>query len=339
MERFPKLFILAAIGYLLVGVLLGIYQGIGAYDPAVTRFVHIHLNLLGFMAMFIYGVAYHILPRFNAKPITNPALIPVHFYLVNAGLIGMSLFAMFNGLHSEGIAHYGFIISSIVESTGIFIFAYNLIPVILPEKEVETAAEPDQKYIPAVTADMKVTETLDKWPGLIEVFADNGFKALTNPAARETFAKTVTIKQACKIHKVNESEFLGEVNSFIENGGATGETKTAEGGGSKPAPTPAPAPASIPASAPEKTAETAAGKGKTIARGDLVEADTLIGSLLEVYPETKPVFEKNYGEGCFSCPGQAFETVAQTAMMHGLKTEKILDEINEIIESALTAAK
>ena len=331
MERFPKLFLLAAVGYLLAGVLLGVYQGIGANDPALTRFIHVHLNLLGFMAMFIYGVAYHILPRFNAKPISNPTLIPVHFYLVNVGLIGMLMFAMFDGLYGEGVAHYGFIASSIIESLGIFIFAYNLIPVLLPEKEVVPIAEAPQEYKPAVSSDMKVAETLDKWPALVDVFTDNGFKALTNPAARATFAKTVTIKQACKIHKVSESEFLDEVNSFIESGATASPSSptTGETRGNKP----------IPPKSPEKTATTATAKGKTVNRGELAEGDTLIGSLLEVYPETKPVFEKNYGEGCFSCPGQAFETISQTAMMHSMDTDAIVGEINELIESALSAAK
>ena len=64
---------------------------------------------------------------------------------------------------------------------------------------------------------------------LVEVFVEHGFKSLTNPAARATFAKTVTIKQACKIHKVNESEFLDEMNSFIESGAASGTSPQTTG--------------------------------------------------------------------------------------------------------------
>ncbi len=66
----------------------------------------------------------------------------------------------------------------------------------------------------------------------------------------------------------------------------------------------------------------------------MAENDTLVGSLIDVYPEVKPVFSKHYGEGCLSCQGQAFETVAQTATMHGMKVETILEEINQAIESA-----
>lgn len=307
MERYPKLFILAAVGYLLAGVALGLYVGISASPPYVTRFIHVHFNLLGFMAMFIYGVAYHILPRFNAKPIKRPELVAVHFYLANLGLLGMSGFAIFDGLYGTGPAHYGFVISSIVEAAGIIIFAYNIMPVMLLESSREESR-------PRITGDMKAAEVLDKWPQLTKIFEESGFKALTSPAARATFAKAVIISQACKLHKVNEREFLEKLNSALESGA-----------------TDAP---SLKKPTTEQRAAKAMAKGKKISRGQQAEADTLIGSVLEVYPETREVFEKHYGEGCISCAGQAFETISETAMMHGLKTETILGEINEIIESA-----
>jgi len=314
MEKFPKLFILAAVGYLLGGVLLGLHLGTASQDPLVIRFVHVHLNLLGFMAMFIYGVAYHILPRFNAKPVTASWLIPLHFYLVNIGLIGMAVTALAGGVWDAGPAHTAFVIFSIIESAGIFIFAYNIIPVMMPEKAVKKEVEP-------VTGDTQVSEALDKWPHLIAIFAENGFKALTNPAARATFAKNITVKQACKLHKVDEARFLRELNAGVKEGPKAGATSSAP---SKSQPVPVASPA---------------GKGKLITRGEMAEKDTLIGSLLEIYPETKPVFEKNYGEGCFSCPGQASETIGQTAMMHSMKVEDILSEINGKIEIAISATK
>ena len=44
-------------------------------------------------------------------------------------------------------------------------------------------------------------------------------------------------------------------------------------------------------------------------------------------------FEKYYGEGCFSCPGQVYETVEQTAARHNVDPENILQEINAVIGS------
>jgi len=60
-----------------------------------------------------------------------------------------------------------------------------------------------------------------------------------------------------------------------------------------------------------------------------------VGSWVKAYPTTKKVFESHYGEGCFSCPGQAFETVEQTVSVHNVVPELILAEINNKIEKEL----
>lgn len=71
----------AAIGF---GML--VWHETGSYTA-----VHTHLNLLGFMSMMIYGVGYHILPKFSGAHIYSPAIMTVQFWLANAGLIGMSV--------------------------------------------------------------------------------------------------------------------------------------------------------------------------------------------------------------------------------------------------------
>ena len=62
-----------ALIYLLIGVILGVVIGTDPMLAVRFRFVHIHLNLLGFMVMFIAGVAYHVLPRFTARTMPWPA--------------------------------------------------------------------------------------------------------------------------------------------------------------------------------------------------------------------------------------------------------------------------
>jgi len=53
----------------------------------------VHLNLLGFMSMMIYGVGYHILilPRFSGRPVYSPLLMRIQFWFANPGLIGMAV--------------------------------------------------------------------------------------------------------------------------------------------------------------------------------------------------------------------------------------------------------
>jgi hypothetical protein len=51
--------------------------------------------------------------------------------------------------------------------------------------------------------------------------------------------------------------------------------------------------------------------------------------VLKAYPATEKVFRKYYGAACFSCPGQATETVRQSAMMHNADEAELLRELNE----------
>ncbi len=326
MERFPRLFILAAIGYLLIGVTFGLAVGMGHMDPSSGRFIHAHLNLAGFMAMFIYGVAYHILPRFNATPLKYPGLVGVHFYLVNTGLLGMVASAFAGGVWSADAAHTGFMVFGTVEAVGIFVFAYNIIPVLLLLTPHATSqptgkASPPQPVAkavsPVITADMKVTDILDKWPHLADMLVASGLKTLAIPAARASFAKSTTLEQACRVHRIDTDGLVAKLDAAIKGEKTSASATTAVAAQVK---------------------KPAALKGSPIKRGETPTADTLIGSLLEEYPEVKPVFEKHYGEGCFSCPGQASETIAQTAAMHSMKTEMILGDINNAIKAAAETA-
>ena len=53
--------------------------------------VHTHIILLGFMAMMVYGVGYHILPRFMGRPVFSQRLGYVHVWLANITLVGLSV--------------------------------------------------------------------------------------------------------------------------------------------------------------------------------------------------------------------------------------------------------
>ena len=55
----------------------------------------------------------------------------------------------------------------------------------------------------------------------------------------------------------------------------------------------------------------------------------VIGEVLKAHPATETVFRKYYGAACFSCPGQATETVRQSALMHNAKEPDLLRELNQ----------
>lgn len=77
--------------YFVLGALLGVAMIIWPEEAGYYISTHVHLNLLGFMSMMIYGVGYHILPRFSGRHVHSPLIVRYQFWLANAGLIGMTV--------------------------------------------------------------------------------------------------------------------------------------------------------------------------------------------------------------------------------------------------------
>jgi cytochrome c oxidase cbb3-type subunit 1 len=330
MEKYPKLFVKVSIFYLLFGVVFGLLMAVNVFSGMNYTFVHVHFNLVGFISMMIFGIAYHVLPRFNAKPLKWPNLVPVHFYGANIGLIGMLFSYLAGGFWSSDWKTILFHTFSTVTAVSIILFIANIYTVLTPAGAAQQGIavpppplpEREEKPREIITPDMKVSSVFKKWPNLLQVFIDSGFKALANPAARATFARMITIKQACKVHSVDLESFVQKLNDALNGKGV----KSFKSPAVKVSPFQPPPPSS------PKTAAA-------INRGDKCSKDVLVGDLLDVYPETKGIFEKHYGAGCFSCPGQATETVGQTAMMHSVSPDLILKEINDEIDKALAGAK
>lgn len=68
-----------------------------------------------------------------------------------------------------------------------------------------------------------------------------------------------------------------------------------------------------------------------------VTKDTLIGEVLLEYPETQDIMLKYFGEevACVMCPGQAFDTFAMIAELHGIDdsiVDAMLVEMNETVK-------
>jgi cbb3-type cytochrome oxidase subunit 1 len=86
MDWFVKAFIKASVAWLTVGVTIGV--AMGAYPAwTVYRLAHMHTVLLGFVTMMIYGVAYHVIPRFAGFPLYSRRAATYHWWLSNIGLL------------------------------------------------------------------------------------------------------------------------------------------------------------------------------------------------------------------------------------------------------------
>jgi hypothetical protein len=124
MERFVSGFIRASLVWLGVGVLIGTAM---AFAPAtmVLRPAHLHANLLGFVSMMIFGVAYHVIPRFTGAPLHRPGWALAHLWVANLGLAGMTggwVLRGFGAGFATPVLHTGALLSAI----GAALFIVNL---------------------------------------------------------------------------------------------------------------------------------------------------------------------------------------------------------------------
>jgi len=308
MDRYTKGFVVASLVYFFLAAVLGIWMG-GTDAAGWVRFAHVHFNLLGFMSMMIYGVGYFILPRFNGRTLRWPSWVPIHFFVANIGLIGMVATA-------PERPSVGFVLFSALSVVSAGMFAVNLgaTMMIEPEKEeeesasapeAEPAAAAPPPAAPNVDPDIRVGEILTRWPQTVDVFVGHGFASLANPEHREQVKQIpITLRMACQRHNVDLDYMVTELNEVI-----------------------APSPPKE-AAAATKTAPAAAAKKGKLSRGETIGADHILGEILGAYPETEKVFRKYYGDGCFSCPGQATESVKQSAMMHNVSEKQLLSELN-----------
>lgn len=85
MDWFVRAFLRASLTWLGLGVSLGVAM---AVHPAwvVYRPAHLHMNLLGFVTMMIFGVAFHVVPRFTGRPLHDPRMAGFQWWISNAGL-------------------------------------------------------------------------------------------------------------------------------------------------------------------------------------------------------------------------------------------------------------
>ncbi len=79
-------FIRASLVWFAIGILIGVAMAFWPAGHIVYRPAHAHANLLGFVSMFIFGVAYHVLPRFVGRSLPSERLAMWHLWVANLGL-------------------------------------------------------------------------------------------------------------------------------------------------------------------------------------------------------------------------------------------------------------
>jgi len=307
-----KRFIFVSLIYLGLATIFGILNGItdlGYWG----LFAHTHFNLLGFMSMMVFGIGYFILPRFNGADLRFGSWVPVHFWLGNLSLLGMILF---RGLEvSTGETPYMvlFVVFASLQVLSIFMFVVNIwltlaspkpaaaqAPATTPPKPKAVPKKPARRSL--VTLESKIGELVDLVPSIKDVLIKAGLQSLSMPGHIEKVkAMGITVGMACTNHGLDVDEIVSQLEQELLQPGSGGLTATST---SEPA---------------------ATGTGATISTG------TLIGEVIASYPTSREVFRKHFGDGCFDCPGQSYESIDMACRMHGVDPDSFLREVNEAV--------
>ena len=96
---------------------------------------HTHVLLIGFVAMMIFGVGYHLLPVFAGTDLYSLRLAEIQFWLQNIGLIGLAFTMPYRYASTDYMT--GTIIFGIISILGIYIFSYNIARSLITPKEIK----------------------------------------------------------------------------------------------------------------------------------------------------------------------------------------------------------
>lgn len=113
--------------YFVAGSAFGFAMVLWPSEAGYFTAVHVHLNLLGFMSMMIYGVGYHILPKFSGRHVYSPGIMKIQFWLGNAGLIGMAAVWPFTVSGEGGLYGGMLMLASVITFISVFLFAVNIL--------------------------------------------------------------------------------------------------------------------------------------------------------------------------------------------------------------------
>lgn len=124
MEWFVRAFMRASLVWLALGVTLGVAM---AAHPAwrVFRTAHLHLNLVGFVTMMIFGVAYYVIPRFFGQPLHSRRLAYGQWWLSNVGLAGMVAGFMMQPYAIPGWSAL-LVGGGVLQAAGAYVFVFNI---------------------------------------------------------------------------------------------------------------------------------------------------------------------------------------------------------------------
>ena len=126
MNKVTLLFIIASLFYLCVGVTIGVVFTVHTNLIGFLAPMHAHTNLLGWVSMMIFAVAYHVLPRFSGRPLYSETLANLHLIFANVGLLGLIIVWPLLRVYGTVTIQAIHIVAALFYAIGAFLFVINI---------------------------------------------------------------------------------------------------------------------------------------------------------------------------------------------------------------------
>ena len=311
MDTYPRRFVLMSLFYLFTGVCVGLFRVFNFGAAPDIEFQHAHFNLLGFMTMMVAGVGYHVLPRFNSTTILFPSWVAPQFWSQNLGLA-----LMISGFHLDALYGWGraiFIPGAIIAAISVMMLSTNLFFTVLLANRRNKAQglSPAPKNLPGSSAlktplnkdktpgrpglspGIKVADLVDQYPGTLDILVKHGGLSALATPGHIDKVREKGIPLETAI-RIHGGD-INQVMPILEEHINSLPLQSRKSGG--------------------------------------IHKAMIIGEILKTHPATEAVFLKEFGEGCFSCPGQVTESLEEAARMHGVDPDKLVRDLNDAASS------
>ena len=64
-----------------------------------------------------------------------------------------------------------------------------------------------------------------------------------------------------------------------------------------------------------------------------IDKEMNIGEILEMYPQSREVFQKHFGKNCVNCTASRMESISFGALMHNRDANAIVNELNAMFNT------
>ena len=167
-----------------------------------------HAFTVGFISMMIVGISSKIVPVLGGLDPREVRPLSLVFWLLNLGNGMRVLFQILTD--TQPWAFPVMAVSAWVEVAGLAIWAVDL------WRSMDRAPVSWAISGPAsIGAETKVAAVIGNYPETRPVFLRYGFTLIDNPVARQVFARSISIEQACRLKHVDCAEFLETLRASV----------------------------------------------------------------------------------------------------------------------------